>query len=348
MYIRDAGVGNWRKMYTPDSVPVGLVDMNCSLGRGVYSYFERCQGTQHCASVCGRVCNPPCAGCVVNAERSAVTLKRKPRWWHNAPGIDRCKNIAAERGVAAHAARTKHRCNDYVCGSGRASNTAHSGVVVDVGMHDGGDTIYWLSRGFKVVAVDANVDAQVFARPVIANAHANGQLVFLHAAVAPVNSPASVTFYRHKTASQLSTLYAPSSKRYLFDAMVLNTTTCADILHRHSAPLYLKIDIEGADAACVNSLAQLRRKPSFLSTEDPTLLGTLVGLGYRRFKMVPQYAHRTGGQFSGGWSEEFPEPWVKAREVRKHRFFSIHHMHEAVTSDGTRVRREHDLHARMW
>ena len=235
-----------------------------------------------------------------------------------------------------------------MCGRNDNSSTPHDSVVVDVGMHDGGDTIYWLSRGFRVIAVDANKNSRVLGRPMIASARTTGQLIFVHAVVAPTNSPASVTFYRHKTASQLSTMYAQPSKRHLFDATVLNTTTCANILDRYGAPLYLKIDIEGADGACVRSLKQSKRRPSYISTEDPTLLTTLKGLGYRNFKLIPQHIHRTGGQFSGGWPEAFPEPWVRANEIRHHRFFNMHHMHEAVLPDGRHLRMEHDLHARMW
>jgi FkbM family methyltransferase len=290
-------------------------------------------------------------GCVVNREQTFVTLKRKPRWWNGAPGLEFCTDLARQRDLNSNVANTyweRRWCDDYVCGRDDISSTPHASVVIDIGMHDGGDTIYWLSRGFRVIAVDANMDLRVLGRPVIASAAQTGQLVFVHAAVAPTNSSASVTFYRHKTASQLSTMYAPPSKRHLFDAVVLNTTTCAKILHRYGAPLYIKIDIEGADAACVKSLSQSKARPSYISTEDPTLLATLKRLGYRRFKLIPQHTHRTNGQFSGGWPEALPEPWVRVNEIRRHRFFNMNHMHEAVTSDGRRIRMEHDLHARMW
>jgi hypothetical protein len=62
------------------------------------------------------------------------------------------------------------------------------------------------------------------------------------------------------------------------------------IIREHGVPHYLKIDIEGYDRICLDSL-QAGHCPQYLScelTHGDGLIGQLHGLGYRRFKLVNQ------------------------------------------------------------
>src|SRR4051812_12299597 len=38
----------------------------------------------------------------------------------------------------------------------RAMTAKHDNLIIDVGMHDGGDTAFYLAKGFDVVAVEAD------------------------------------------------------------------------------------------------------------------------------------------------------------------------------------------------
>ena len=337
---------NEARLYTTLNAPAGLVDMICQRGRGLRARTHACGGDPQCSHICHSVCNATCVACVINREKTAITLKRSPRWWFQATDLHHCKSLAKEIGPRARHEWEARFCDDYVCD--RPSFRRHNGVIVDVGMHDGQDTIYWLFRGFRVVAIDANVERAVLSRPLIALALRTGQLTILHAIVSTADAPPSAIFYRHKTASELSTMFVAPTERHLFDPMVIKTTTCARIIQQFGAPLYLKIDIEGADGACIHSLSNQSGRPLYVSTEDPLLLSALQQMGYRRFKLIPQHVHRAHGQFSGGWPETIGGSWAKASDIRRHPFFHVDHMHERVLPNGQRVRSEHDLHARMW
>src|SRR5688500_1856305 len=56
-------------------------------------------------------------------------------------------------------------------------------LTYDVGFHDGSDTAYYLHRGFRVIAVDANPHAILQGKQRFGSALASGQLTLLHVAV---------------------------------------------------------------------------------------------------------------------------------------------------------------------
>src|SRR3954470_20575817 len=57
-------------------------------------------------------------------------------------------------------------------------------LIIDVGMHDGGDTQFYLAKGFDVVAIEANPDLADAARERFAEDIANGRLRILSVAIA--------------------------------------------------------------------------------------------------------------------------------------------------------------------
>ena len=64
-----------------------------------------------------------------------------------------------------------------------------------------------------------------------------------------------------------------------------------ELFARHGVPYFLKVDIEGADKLCAQSLRGSAPLPPFVSFEfmaadAETILATLRDLGYRRFKMI--------------------------------------------------------------
>ena len=70
----------------------------------------------------------------------------------------------------------------------------------------------------------------------------------------------------------------------------VNTTTCAAVVGSLcGACYYLKVDIEGFDQVCIDSLARVpfAHRPLYVSAEDQAALPSLEALGYGGFKLVP-------------------------------------------------------------
>ena len=85
------------------------------------------------------------------------------------------------------------------------------------------------------------------------------------------------------------------------ERIVVPTEPVDRVILAHGLPHYLKIDIECADELCLDSLARLPVRPQKVSVEftEETLIHTLSGLGYRRFKLVEQVSHLAVGDAPG-------------------------------------------------
>jgi FkbM family methyltransferase len=179
---------------------------------------------------------------------------------------------------------------------------AHPDLIYDVGLCDGGDTAYYLFRGYRVVAIDANPIMIEKARSRFAKAIENGQLTLLNIGVSQSAGTADFwisdnpewSSFDRTIASRDGTPHQPVSVPVL---------PFSQLLAEHGVPHYLKIDIEGNDRLCLDGLkgAKLPKYVSVesecvgdskvLSEEEATsMLDLLRDLGYRRFKLVNQTA----------------------------------------------------------
>lgn len=296
-----------------------------------------------------------CVGAIMNTDQSWATLKAGPIWWTDAPGVERCmlldKKYSLQPNGMIRRNWLSHNCNDFTKGNKLRHINNASKLVFDIGFHDGQDTINMLELGHKVIAVEANphMVKKGLQRPTIAIANRTGQLrvetVGITSAGAAIGHPHF--FYVHKTVSEWST-FKPSLQRIgEYRVLEVPTTTCAALIDKYGPPYYMKIDIEGGDAACVHSLRR-NKLPKYISTENPLLLSFLLKLGYRSFKMVSQvYARRGSLQSSGGMPEDIPGAWTDEAGIRAHPFWSEKHMHVRFNEAGGKEREEHDLHARL-
>jgi FkbM family methyltransferase len=208
-------------------------------------------------------------------------------------------------------------------------------LVYDVGMHRGEDTSFYLKRGFRVVAVEANPELVAQARVDFADAIDAGRLTLVHAAIA--DHEGTTTFYLNRTNSVWSTIEREwadiKEERFgtTFEAHEVACCRFETLLARYGIPFYLKIDIEGADSLCLTGLHWFGDRPAYVSTEIAEThpyedLCHLFALGYRRFKLVDQarrepnfrfrhvdgreVEHRFDPDASGPFGEETPGNWL--------------------------------------
>ncbi|HXU20465.1 MAG TPA: FkbM family methyltransferase [Verrucomicrobiae bacterium] len=182
--------------------------------------------------------------------------------------------------------------------------TRHPDLIYDVGLFDGGDSAYYLARGYRVVAIDANPSMVERARSRFKADVEAKRLNLLNVGIA--KSPGTATFwvsdkpewssFNREIASRDDTHHRP---------VPVPVVPLSDLLSEYGIPHYLKIDIEGNDRLCVESLkgAEL---PQYVSVEaecvgdsdrlsDEEAVGTLESLrevGYRKFKLVSQEGWR--------------------------------------------------------
>jgi FkbM family methyltransferase len=218
-----------------------------------------------------------------------------------------------------------------------------SSLIVDVGMHTGRDTEFYLKKGFNVIAIEANPNLVDKARSVFQDSISDNKLTIYDVAIA--DHEGTIDFYLNNEKDDWSTISKEYASRYESFAttntlMQIKCTKFQSILRQHEVPYYIKIDIEGADVLCLKSLMEVQERPKYISIEMDlnsfentfTELALLWNLGYRKFKIVNQALNgkvrcpnpalegsfvdvRFDGTCSGLFGEEAPGSWISVEET---------------------------------
>jgi len=216
-------------------------------------------------------------------------------------------------------------------------------LIIDVGMHIGKDTEFYLKKGFDVVAIEANPTLVDTVQTKLAQYISKGRLVIHNVAIAPYEG--EIDFYindKHDDWGTISKEFAERNERFGSSHSVIKVkcTTFRKILRDTGIPYYLKIDVEGADTLCLQELLSIPARPKYVSVEagltsfEETFneLSLLWQLGYREFKIVNQALnsrvlcpnpplegdyvdYRFDGQCSGPFGEEAPGKWIHIEET---------------------------------
>jgi FkbM family methyltransferase len=219
----------------------------------------------------------------------------------------------------------------------------HPNLIIDVGMHDGQDTAFYLAKGFDVVAVEANPQLVEAASIRFAEEQRTGRLRVVSGAIAESTEPQRLAVATDQTIwSSLSPGFVARNEqeqgtRYAY--VDVPGVRFEDLLAETGIPHYLKVDIEGLDMLCVRALRHFEVKPDFVSIEsavsssdaEPNAvfdeLAELWTLGYRRFSYVDQATnpHRKqprsaregrsvdwtfNGDASGPFGDELMDRWL--------------------------------------
>ena len=200
-----------------------------------------------------------------------------------------------------------------------------SKLIYDLGMHDGADTAFYLHKGYRVLAIEANPTLCERARTKFADAIADGRLTILDLAVSDTDGEA--TFYINLDDDHWSSLDPAWGTRNdtRYKTTAVQTRPLCWLIEQYGVPHYLKIDIEGADLTVLRQLQAVPVKPTFLSTEEHEIeyFPLLWSLGYRGFKIVNQgqihHLDYDGWHFepgsSGPFGDEIPGPWLPFGEA---------------------------------
>lgn len=216
-------------------------------------------------------------------------------------------------------------------------------LVMDIGVHKGEDTEFYLKKGFRVIGIEACPAVYEAARDRLQQYIDSGRLVLINVAIADKTGP--VSFYSNLNVSVWGTtslewaernerLGAPSTK------ISVQGQRFEEILEEFGIPYYLKVDIEGTDVLCTRALREFEEKPKFVSLESTKTswqglldeFALLRQLGYDRFKVVQQedvpsqtcpfparegkyVSHQFEQGASGLFGEEAPGEWLSEAEA---------------------------------
>ncbi len=188
-------------------------------------------------------------------------------------------------------------------------------LVYDVGMNDGQDTAYYLARGYRVVAVEADPTLIESARTRFADAVKAGRLTLVQAAVGAERSTAKFWISTHNRVwnSFIREVAARNgAEHYSID---VDVRPFADIMREHGVPMYLKIDIEGHDHYCLEAMSPTD-PPKYVSWEvgEVSEIAAVAQKGYNAFQCISQNTLMPLQLGSARGSQQMPA----RHRVRKH------------------------------
>lgn len=216
-------------------------------------------------------------------------------------------------------------------------------LIFDVGMHRGEDTEFYLKKGFQVVGVEANESLCCLVADRLADDVSNGRLQIVNKAIS--DKEGAVSFYINRKRSIWGTLQREWAERNgrlgaPSEEVVVEGMRPERLFKQFGVPYYLKIDIEGMDFACLESLTRISERPAYVSLESTKTswsdlireFDLLESLGYVRFKIVNQglvsqqipptpalegaaVSHTFVHGASGLFGEEAPGSWLSRREA---------------------------------
>ena len=167
-------------------------------------------------------------------------------------------------------------------------------TVFDVGMNNGDDSAHYLSKGCRVIAVEANPILAQRGRVRFQAEIASGQMVI--EALGISHRPGKVPFWINEERDVFSSFDLARATRggMPCHSVVVECITFDTLLKKHGVPHYLKLDVEGAEPHCLAFL-QSMGLPQYISVEAESLdyLLLLWQLGYRQFKIVDQMRHNS-------------------------------------------------------
>lgn len=178
----------------------------------------------------------------------------------------------------------------------------HDDLIYDVGMNLGQDTDFYLKKGFRVIAFEADPNIAEHCRKRFADEIESGQLVIVEGAI--VEKPSrgeTVKFYRNED----HPLWGSTSEDWAYRNEVMGTSNevikikavdFAKCLEKYGIPFYLKADIVGSETICLRAMLEFENKPDYISIRSEKVIfqklkeefDLLEKLGYNDFKAIQQ------------------------------------------------------------
>jgi FkbM family methyltransferase len=172
----------------------------------------------------------------------------------------------------------------------QSAETPSRKIIYDFGANNGDDIPYYLKKADLVVAVEANPSLcrEIEAR--FPDVIRDGRLRVENCVVAGEGSRPEVNFYLHKRHHVLGQFPEPDASVIGdFEKVLLPSTTVTQIVAKHGAPYYIKIDIEHYEEVILKELFRNGVKPGYISAEAHSIqvFALMAGMGeYSAFKLV--------------------------------------------------------------
>ena len=183
-------------------------------------------------------------------------------------------------------------------------------LIYDVGLNRGQDTVYYLKKGHKVIAFEADPGNVAFCRERFANEIADGSLTIVEGAISETSPnlalQGTTQFYRnddHCLWGSTSSDFAARNVIYGTSMEVIDVKVVdfGAEMEKYGVPEFLKADIVGSEVICLRAMLDFENKPDYLSIRSEKVVfrqlenefDLLEQLGYNEFKAMKQDFERS-------------------------------------------------------
>lgn len=174
-------------------------------------------------------------------------------------------------------------------------------LIFDIGFHKGEDTLFYLLKGYKVIAVDADQQLIEEGQHILKKYLENGKLLLLNYVISDENDK-DIDFFISESTLWSSTKTTISSRMgNKTSKKKIKSKRLDRLFEEYGTPFYCKIDIEGNDIIALQTIEKVDEKPLYISVETECIgenetgighefdtLNCLYQLGYRKFKLIDQ------------------------------------------------------------
>ncbi|MBX3069821.1 MAG: FkbM family methyltransferase [Thermomicrobiales bacterium] len=207
-------------------------------------------------------------------------------------------------------------------------------------MNTGQDTCYYLARGYEVIGIEADPRLVDECKQDFQQDITSGRLTVIEGAIAPVALGDHIRLFTNELSVWNSIDEQWANSRGSVNSVAVPRVDLESVIRDHGLPVYMKIDIEGADEYALSVLRETDLVPPMLSVEsnktDYELLRkeieALSDLGYIKFRAVQQawvqktqiaWTDSTGTtrsfrflrDSSGPFGDDLRQPWRSKDEV---------------------------------
>ena len=205
-------------------------------------------------------------------------------------------------------------------------------LVYDLGMNNGDDTKYYLKKGCRVVAIEANSDLCDQVRRELKSDVDAGRLTILNVAV--TDDERMMEFHIDTLNDVRSSLTAIEGRETRL--VHVQGRKISSLIMEYGTPDFMKIDVEHVDELILRDMIENNIKPSLISCEAHRfeIILLLWQLGYEQFRLVNgrtvhiEYRgqlircvdgsaskHTFPRHSAGPFGEDLPLEWVNVRHA---------------------------------
>jgi len=193
-------------------------------------------------------------------------------------------------------------------------------LIFDLGFLNGEDSSYYISKGYRVVAVEANPLLCTSAKERFKKELESGDLIICNKAIYE-DSSSVIDFYINEERNEVSSTqkWIAGQNDSKVKTVKVETMNLSTMIVEFGEPHYVKVDIEGMDKEISRQMPEINFRPEYVSfelnkTDYSDIFMNLKLARYKEFQIINQIHNNPN--CSGDFGAHLPdENWISFEDA---------------------------------